>query len=157
MKKCIFAGSFDPITLGHLDIIKRVSQLFDTVIVAVAEGKENSAVRLDIVKKSTSGIKNVTAEVFDGMLVDYAKSKNVTTLIRGLRNSIDFEYEKHLAEIYRSQYKDLQVIYLISPPELCHVSSTAVREIAGYGGDLSGYVAIEALNEIKQQYIIMKT
>ena len=152
MKKCLFAGSFDPITLGHLNIIEHVSVLFDTVIIAVAEGKGNSVKRLELVKRAVCDIKNVTAEVFDGMLTSYANSKNGTTLIRGLRNTVDFEYEKSLAAAYRSQDKNLQILYIISPPELCHVSSTTVREIAGYGGDLTGYVPKSVQNEISSYY-----
>ncbi|MCL2371008.1 MAG: pantetheine-phosphate adenylyltransferase [Firmicutes bacterium] len=151
MKKVIFAGTFDPITLGHLDIIKQAARLFDTVVVAVAMGN-NSDKRLELVKKAISGIGNVAAEVFDGMLVDYAKSKNITTLIRGIRNTIDFEYEKSLSQVYHSQDKNLQILYVISSLELSHISSSSVREIAKYGGNLTGYVPKEILKDVTKMH-----
>ena len=154
----VFAGSFDPITKGHYDIIERAAKLFDYLFVAVsneAGGKKcaaDGAARLRLVKKAVESIKNIRVELFDGFLVDYARKVGANILVRGLRNAADFEYEKSLGEVYKSQDPKLEIIYLTPPPSLCHVSSSVVREIAGLGGDVSGYAPDAIAGEIGKIY-----
>lgn len=156
MRSCIFAGSFDPITLGHKDIIMRAARDFDTVYVAVAEetGKNTVSIgeRMALVNlsfKEEAGIKTLS---FSGSLPSLCRALKVFTIARGIRNTVDFEYEKELLGIYKSQDGRIDGVYYMASPELNHVSSSAVRSIAAVGGDLSGYVPDSILEKVTQIY-----
>lgn len=144
MKKAVFAGSFDPFTLGHKDIVVRASKLFDEVIVAVARDNGKSSHALDdrrqIASLSLKGIDNVKVVTFDGLLTDFMKSVGGNVLLRGVRMASDFEYEKSLQEVYRSLYKDIEFVLFPAKAELVHISSTVVRELAKLNCSLDGYV-----------------
>ncbi len=155
MKKAVFAGTFDPFTLGHLDIVLRASTIFDEIIVAVVDynddkkSKFSLEKRIDYAMKSVNAIKGVSVQPFSGFLVDFMKEKGVNTFIRGLRNTVDFEYEKNLLSVYKSQWSDVEGYYLISSPQKAHVSSSIVRQIISLGGNLDGFVSDDIINELK--------
>ena len=155
MKKAVFAGTFDPFTLGHLSILKRATAMFDQVVLAVCE-KSKSGVdanrRLMIVKKSIAGIGNAKAEIFGGLLTDYMQEIKCSVLVRGLRNATDFEYEKELFAAYKSLYPDIEAYYLIADGKTGFVSSSLVRELLSYNADVSAYISKEAAADILAAY-----
>lgn len=145
MTTAIYAGSFDPITNGHIDIIKNASKIFDKVIVAVAyNANKNSSIpvkdRVEIIKKSIINIQNAEADSFEGMTVEYAASRGASVLIRGIRNTGDYEYEAQMAQINNVLNPNIKTVTLFSKPELSIISSSAVREIQKNGGDISEFV-----------------
>ena len=145
MKIAIYPGSFDPITNGHLDIIERSSKIFDKVIVSVLHNSAKHPAftvdeRVEFIKLATSHLKNVEIDFFDGLLVDYAKKKSATTIIKGLRAVSDFEYEMQMALMNRRQNPEIETMFLISSSEYSFLSSSIVKEIAHLGGNLDGFV-----------------
>jgi len=145
MRKAIYPGSFDPITNGHLDIIKRASILFDEVIVSVLENSEKTSMfktkqKLDFIKESTANIKNVSVASFQGLLVNYAEEKNVKAIIRGLRAVTDFDYEFQLALTNRQLDSNLETVFLMTDAKYSYLSSSLIRQIASLGGDISSLV-----------------
>lgn len=157
MSIAVFAGTFDPFTLGHSDIVKRASKIFDKVIVAVASDNNKSLTRpietrMEIVKVSVDGIKGVCVEAFDGFLADFVKKVGADVIIRGLRNGFDFEYERPLCEVYREQNTDLECLYLIADRNVSHISSSIVRQIVSLGGNIGGYICPNAEKLILEFY-----
>lgn len=157
IKKAVFAGSFDPFTMGHFDIISRAIRSFDEIYVGVAAdtGKVcqlSLSDRTEIVKESLKDLKNVYVTSFEGFLVDFVKACGAQFVLRGLRTSNDFEYEKALAEVYKSQMPKLELIYLISSHNYCHISSTIVRELATMGGNVKGYVHDNVVEKVLKLY-----
>lgn len=154
----VFAGSFDPFTIGHYDIVSRASLYFDRIFLGVADNSTGKKCfldlekRIEITKLSVSDLKNVDVLPFEGFLVDFAKSVGASCIIRGMRTSNDFEYEKTLGEVYRSQNKDIEIFHLISLHNYCHISSTIVRELAFLGGDTNGYTHPKANKLINELY-----
>ncbi|MBL4744009.1 MAG: pantetheine-phosphate adenylyltransferase [Cycloclasticus sp.] len=144
-KKAIYPGTFDPITNGHLDIIRRASELFDTVIVAVAQssGKNplfDKAERLNLSQQVLSGISNVEVLSFDGLLVNLAADEGANIIVRGVRSIADFEYEVQMAGMNRRMMPELDTVFLTPDSQWADLSSTLVRDIARHGGDVSGFV-----------------
>lgn len=155
--KAIFAGSFDPFTVGHADIALRASKVCSELIIAVARdtGKKNSAPlekRVEIARLAVSGIKNARVVGFSGLLTDFAKAENASCFIRGLRTFFDFEYEKGLAEVYK-RTGGYDSLFLLSSSDVSHVSSTLVRELASLGGDLKGFVTEDCEQLVKNTYV----
>ena len=154
----LLAGSFDPFTYGHYDIAARAAKLFSHLYVAVAADTGNKRCvtsldeRMEIVKKSVADIPNVYVYAFDGFLTDFARDIGASTIVRGLRTFKDFEYEKSLSQVYKSQWSDIESVYLISTPEYSHISGTIVRDLALSGGSLGGYVCPSARNLIEKIY-----
>lgn len=147
----IFPGSFDPPTLGHLDLIHRASAMFDTVIVALLENPSkqpalSTAERVSLLRKSSAGLDNVQVESFRGLLVDLARGRKATVIVRGIRGGADLDYERQMADTNRHLYPDLDTIFLTPSPAVAHISSTLVRDIASHGGSVRGLVpdAVEA-------------
>lgn len=145
MRIGIYPGSFDPVTFGHLDIILRSSKLFDKLYIGVLNNNKKHALysaeeRVSMIKQVTAGIGNVEAEYFDGLLVDYAKLKNATAIIRGLRAVTDFEYELQLAQINHKICPMVDTVFLTTSVEYSYLSSSIVKEIAMYGGDISKFL-----------------
>ena len=145
MKIAIYPGSFDPITNGHLDIIERSSHIFDKVIVSVLHNSSKHPVftveeRVNLIKSATAHLKNIEIDCFDGLLVDYAKEKQATTIIKGLRAVSDFEYEMQMALMNRWQNPEIETLFLISSSKYSFLSSSIVKEVAHLGGNLDGFV-----------------
>ena len=143
MKAAIYPGSFDPVTYGHLDIIKRAAEIFDELTVSVLYNKLKTPLfsveeRVNILKEATKDIPNVKVESFSGLLVDYAKSRNVHVVIRGLRAITDFEYELQNAQTNALLSKGaLDTVFLTTKLEYAYLSSSSVKEIASFNGDIS--------------------
>lgn len=153
MKIGIYPGSFDPITLGHLDIIRRASDLVDQLIIGVLNNNSKKPAfsveeRVAMIQKVTKDIPNVTVESFTGLTVDFAKQKDARILVRGLRAVTDFEYELQIAQLNHKLHPGLDTIFLTTSVEYSYLSSSAVREIGSYGGDISGFVPKEVLKDI---------
>ena len=145
MKKALYPGTFDPITLGHIDIIKRALHLFDQVTIAIATSESKTPLfsleeRIDQIETIFEGNKNVRAIGFTGLVVDLAKEEDTNVLIRGLRAVSDFEYEFQLANMNRAMSPDLESVFLTPKAKFSFLSSTLVREIASMGGQLSAFV-----------------
>jgi len=141
----IYPGSFDPLTLGHLDLIERASHIFDQVIVAVGINSRKKTVfsadeRIAMVKASVKGMKNVKVDAFDGLLVNYARAKDIHVLLRGLRAFSDFEYEFQMALANRKMAPEIEMIFLMPKETFSYISSSTVREIAERGGDVTPFV-----------------
>ena len=152
----LYAGSFDPITLGHLDIIKSSSEIFKKVIVGVAVNSNKKYListddRIKLIKECTKGISNVEVYSFDGLTTDFAKAYNASVLVRGLRNINDFEYEKELALFNNDVKNSIKTVFLISKPEFSYVSSSAVKELIFYKSDISKYVPINVVEYLYQK------
>ncbi len=158
MKSAIYPGSFDPVTYGHLDIIKRAAMVFDELIVSVLNNKAKTPLfsveeRVKMLREATKDIPNVKVESFSGLLIDYAKQKNIHVTIRGLRAVTDFEYELQIAQT-NSKFSggDLDTMFLTTSLEYAYLSSSTVREIAYYGGDISQCVPPHVVTMIKEKY-----
>ncbi|MBC8590471.1 pantetheine-phosphate adenylyltransferase [Wansuia hejianensis] len=146
--KVIYPGSFDPVTYGHLDIIERCSKKFGKVIIAVLNNVSKKGTftiqeRMELLKETTKHLDNVEVDSFSGLLADYAKEKGCTTMIRGLRAVSDYEIEMQMALVNRKLYKDIETLFMVSRSEYVFLSSSLVKEIALYGGDISCFVPRE--------------
>ncbi len=145
MKTAICPGSFDPVTLGHLDIVERASRLFDKVIVAVLCNMEKNPSftveeRIGFLKETTAHLDNVEISSFDGLLVDFAKEKQAVAVVKGLRAVSDFEYEFQMSMINKKLYSDVETVYLNTSQDYMYLSSSVVKQIASLGGDISNFV-----------------
>ena len=141
----IYPGSFDPITIGHLDIIHRASKLFGSIIVVVMVNPKKQCSfspeeRVELIKQCTKDLKNVVVEFSDGLLADYAKEKGACAIIKGLRALSDFEYEFQMALTNSKLNPDVETLFLTTRAENMYLSSSMVRQIASMGGDISGFV-----------------
>lgn len=144
-KTAIYPGSFDPVTNGHIDLIARAAKIFDKVIVAVAHNYHKKPIfttpeRVKMLKETTKGIKGVTVESFDGLVIDYAHKKKVNVLIRGLRMISDFEYEFQMALTNRRLAPDVETVFLMPSESYAFLSSTLLKEAAALGADVSQFV-----------------
>jgi pantetheine-phosphate adenylyltransferase len=155
MRAIIYPGSFDPLTNGHLDLIERAQKSFDRVIVALANNPNKQPTfsvqkRLEFLKACTAGLDKVEIDSFTGLLVDYARSKKIHTILRGLRAVSDFEYEFMMANMNRKIASDIETVFMMTSETHFYVSSKLVREVAKLGGDISSLVpkvVYEALAE----------
>ena len=158
MKKAVYPGSFDPITIGHLDIIRRAAAYFDELTVAVLHNLSKSSLfsveeRVKMIEEAVKDIPNVKVDSFSGLLVDYCKDRDINVSVRGLRTAADFNYELPVAQFNdRLSDGDLETFFLASKAEFVPISSSAVREIAGFYGKLKGLVPDEILNILYEKY-----
>lgn len=154
-KTAVFPGSFDPITVGHLDLIKRAIPLFDKIIVAIGVNSQKKYLfpleqRIEWLEKVFKKMPTVHVDKFEGLTAHYCKKKKSKFLIRGLRNASDFDYEKTISQLNHIIGDDLETVFLISKPEFSHVSSTIVREIIKGKGDVSSFVPELITNHISK-------
>lgn len=148
MSLAIYPGSFDPVTFGHIDVIKRASKMFDNLTVAVLNNRAKTPLfsideRVNILSSVLKDIPNVTVESFEGLMVDYAKQRNANVVIRGIRAVTDFEYEFQVAQTNRKLCDEIDTIFLTTALEYAYLSSSAVKEVASFGGDIYKFVPAE--------------
>jgi pantetheine-phosphate adenylyltransferase len=141
----VYPGTFDPITNGHIDVVQRATELFPKVIVLVARNPAKAPMftveeRVQMIKEIFRGNKRVTVDVFDGLLVDYAREHHATVLVRGLRAVSDFEYEFQMALTNRKLDADIDTVFLMPHARYTYLNSSIVREVARFGGDVSAFV-----------------
>lgn len=151
-------GSFDPVTLGHVDIITRAAALFDRVIVLVSvnpDKKPNFSAeeRMELIRKVIKDLDNVSVERLDGLLADYIREKKACAIVKGLRATTDFEYEFQMALANRKLYSDAETVFLVTKSENMYLSSSMVRQIASFGGDISSFVPSEIADTIKERLL----
>ena len=152
-KIAIYPGTFDPVTNGHIDIIKRACKIFDKIIVAVADNKDKKTMfnlqkRVEMMKKATSSFEKTEVKSFNTLLVEFAKKENANIIIRGLRAVSDFEYELQMGYANKSLYSEIDTIYLMPNLDNAFISSSVVRSILKYKGDVSHLVPKEILKDL---------
>ena len=145
MKVAVYPGTFDPVTNGHIDIIKRASRIFDKLIVLVAlhRGKDTMFTkeeRVEMLKKSVEEMRNVEVDFYEGLIAEYVKDKRILAVIRGMRAVSDFEYEFQMALMNRHLNPEIEIIYLFPDEKYTYLSSSIVKEVASFGGDISTFV-----------------
>lgn len=160
MKRAVYAGSFDPVTLGHLDIIRRSSMIFDEIIVGVLNNSAKSPLfsaeeRVNMLEEATKEIENCRIVAFSGLLVDFARKMDTNVIVRGLRAVTDFEYELQIAQSNRVVAQDIDTIFLTTNIEYAYLSSSIVKEYASYGVDVSQFVPANVI-PLLQKKIEMK-
>lgn len=153
MKRVVCPGSFDPITFGHLDIIERASHLFDEVVIAVLVNHTKQTLftvdeRIDMIKEVTSKYPNVKVDSWSGLLVDYCKANNIGAIIKGLRAVTDFDYELQMSQI-NFQLQNIETLFMSTAPSHSFISSSLVKEVASYDGDVSSYLPATTLTRLK--------
>ena len=156
MKTAIYPGSFDPVTLGHFDIIKRSSEIFDQVIVGVLCNNAKSPLfsveeRVKMLEEVTKDIPNVEVQSFDGLLIDFMRQNHAKVIVRGLRAITDFEYELQLAQMNRVIAPEIDTLFLTTNLKYAYLSSSTVKEVAAYGGDISNFVTPYVADEIHKR------
>lgn len=158
MKTVICPGSFDPVTKGHMDIIERASKLFDKVVVAVLNNASKNPSftideRIELLKETTRHLDNIEISTFDGLLVDFAKIKGASAVVKGLRAVTDFEYEFQMSMINKKLCPEIETIFLNTSQEYMYLSSSVVKQIARAGGDISLFVPEEIRDKIVDRLI----
>ncbi len=158
MKTAIYPGSFDPVTKGHLDVLKRAADIFEKVIVVVSVNMNKKSFipvedRIQLIKESCRNIANVEVESFDGLTIEYAKKKHANVIIRGLRAVSDFEYEMQLSQANSALCSDIHTVFLITKPKYNFISSGTVKEIALMNGDISKFVPEPVKNYLEEKYM----
>ena len=153
----IYPGSFDPITNGHLDIIRRAARQFDQVIIAVLSNTDKKNLftvpeRLELIKASTADIPNLAYDSFDGLLIDYAKEKKVTAVIRGLRVVSDFDYEFQMAMTNRQLSPQVETVFLMTDAQYSFLSSSLVRQLAQFHGTINQFVPGVVVQALQNKY-----
>ena len=158
MRIAVYPGSFDPITHGHLDIIKRAAKVYDKVVVGVLDNINKKPLftiteRKQMIDRVIAGIDNVECDVFSGLLVDFLKIKNATVIIKGLRTVSDFEYEFQMALLNKALNPEFETMFMMTNSGYSYISSSMVKEVAKYNGSLDGLVPEEIIPEIRKKYI----
>lgn len=156
MTVAIVPGSFDPVTNGHLDIIRRTSQLFDVVYVSILSNSSKTPLfsveeRIGLIKRVTKEFKNVKVEGFTGLLVDYARKRNAKFIVKGLRAVSDFEYEFQMALTNKQLAEEIETFFITTNSKYAYLSSSIVKEVAKFGGDVTEMVPHEIIQDIKEK------
>jgi len=157
MKKAVYAGTFDPITMGHLDVIERVSRIFDFLYIGIAAEVKKQVLfsaeeRYELVKETTSHLKNVETHLFSGLLVDFVKSMDAKIIIRGLRALSDFEYEFEIASANKNLYPEVDTLFLLTSLEFSFLSSSLVKEVAILGGSVEKWVPPIVVKRLREKH-----
>ncbi|MBL4583296.1 MAG: pantetheine-phosphate adenylyltransferase [Pseudomonadales bacterium] len=157
MNIAIYPGTFDPITRGHIDILERASGLFDQVYLAIASSKSKKPIfsleqRIELAKQSLSHLNNIYMDELTGLTVDFAKDREANIIIRGIRTVADYEYELQLANMNRSMAPKIETIFLTPADNLSYISSSLVKEIALFGGEISKFVAPPVEEALKKHF-----
>ena len=157
MKIAVYPGSFDPITLGHLDVLKDGAHMFDKVIITVSNNISKHALlsveeRKELIRQSVAEIPNVEVDSFDGLTVEYAKKVGAKVLIRGIRNASDFSYEFDLSLMNRSLNPNIETLFIPTETRFVIVKSSSIKELASFGGDISGMVPPIVLEAVMNKY-----
>lgn len=160
MKTCVFPGTFDPVTCGHVSLIKQAAALFDKVYVAVLNNSAKTPVwtveeRLEMLRDTIAaeGIKNAEPDSFGGLLVDYCREKQAGFIVRGLRTVSDFDYETGLDAVNRHMAPDISTVYFMAAPGESFISSSYIREMGRYGADIAGLVPEAVRNKISERLL----
>lgn len=158
MSKAMYPGSFDPLTFGHLDIIERAAKAFDELVIGVLNNKSKSPLfsveeRVKILTEATKHIPNVSIVSFSGLMADFAVQNDIAVSVRGLRSATDFEYEMIQAQ-YNKRLSNgaLETVFMATNPEYSYISSSGVKEVAAFGGDLSPYVPTFVAKLVEEKY-----
>ena len=157
MSTAVYPGSFDPITNGHIDVIKRGARVFDKVIVAVADNPAKQALfskeeRVEMIREVSKPYRNVEVDAFDGLVVDYVHRKKAGVILRGIRTISDFEYEYQMALTNRTFAADIETVFVMTHEEFSFVSSRLIKEAVSMGGDVSSFVPKEVEKRLKARY-----
>ena len=153
---CVFPGSFDPVTTGHLDIIQRAAHMFEQVTVLVMPNGAKTpsftpAERVDLLRRVTGGLENVTVDSYDGLLAEYCRRQGATAIVKGLRALSDFEYEFQMALTNKKLNPDIDTVFLTTRAENMYLSSSMVKQIAGFGGDIREFVPAEIVTDVQNR------
>lgn len=159
MRAALYPGSFDPFHNGHLDVVQRAARIFDEVTVAVLENRAKRDrnlfpldERLGIIRAATASLRNVRVDAFSGLTAEYARRQNLRVIVRGLRAVSDFEFELQIAHLNRQLNRDLETVFIMAATRWSYVSSSMVREVASYGGDVSALVPAATNRALREHY-----
>lgn len=157
MKRAIYPGSFDPVTLGHLDIIERASELFDHLIIGVLNNSAKRPLfsveeRVHMLEEVTKDIPNVEVMSFDGLMVEFAREIDVHAVVRGLRAITDFEYELQIAQLNRVMAPEIDTVFLTTNLKYAYLSSSSVKEVAAYGGDITPFLMPYVVEKVHEKF-----
>lgn len=161
MNIAIYPGSFDPITRGHLDIITRGSKIYDKLIVAVLVNVDKKSLfsieeRVELIKRVTKNLENVEVLSFDGLLVDFARLNNSKVILKGLRTMSDFEYEFQMALMNSKLDSEIETVFMMTSSAYSYVSSSAVKQVAKFGGSIEGFVPEELIEDVMNKFNVKR-
>jgi len=156
-KIAVYPGSFDPITHGHLDIIKRATKIFDKVIVAVARNYDKQSLftsqeKVAMIEEAVKDYPTVSVDSFEGLLIEYMKEVKATVVLRGLRATSDFEYEYHMAAMNRSLNEEVDILFMMTGKDYFFISSRTIREVASLGGSVKEFVPANVARKLKEKF-----
>ena len=154
-RRCVCPGSFDPVTFGHVDVIERASRLYDEVVVAVLvnvskKGLFDVGERIEMLRETTAGLPNVVVDSFQGLLVDYCRERDIPVVVKGLRAVSDFDYELQQSQM-NHRLSEVETLFVATNPEYSFLSSSLVKEVARWGGDVSGLVPDAVLRRLRDR------
>ncbi len=157
MRIAVYPGSFDPITNGHLDIIRRAAKLYDRLIVGILDNiNKNPVFRAEerklMIQQVTEDLPNVTCDIFSGLLVDFAKQNHASVIVKGLRTVSDFEYEFQMALLNKALNPEFETMFLMTDTKFSYISSSMVKEVAKYRGELNGLIPHAIIPKIEEKY-----
>ena len=156
-KIAVYPGSFDPVTCGHLDIIKRATKIFDKVIVAVARNYDKQSLftsqeKVEMIVEAVKDYPTVSVDSFEGLLMEYMKKVKATVVLRGLRATSDFEYEYHMAAMNRSLNDEVDILFMMTGKDYFFISSRTIREVASLGGPVNEFVPENVARKLKEKF-----